>query len=72
MSNWDNENLAPFIEIRKALMAIGDKALENLDQEDEQLWFDTLVLLHSVKSDIASIFTQYSNLIATKLVVPKN
>lgn len=67
MSDWSNENLKPFVEIREALMAIGDKALENLDQDDEQLWFDTLVLLHAVKTDISSIFTQYSNLIATKL-----
>ena len=67
MSSWDSENLQPFVELRKALIAIGDKALNNLDENDEQLWFDTLVLLHSIKSDIGNIFTQYSNLIANKL-----
>jgi hypothetical protein len=67
MSSWDSENLQPFVELRKALIAIGDKALNNLDENDEQLWFDTLVLLHSIKSDIGNIFTQYSNLIAKKL-----
>jgi hypothetical protein len=72
MSSWSkdtlaNEHLLPIVELRKALMAIGDKALSNLDQEDEQLWFDTLVLLHAVKGDIGDIFTQYSNLIANKL-----
>jgi len=67
MSNWDNENLQPFVELRKALMAIGDKALNNLNENDEQLWFDTLVLLHAIKSDIGNIFSQYSNLIANKI-----
>ena len=67
MSSWDSENLQPFVELRKALIAIGDKALNNLDENDEQLWFDTLVLPHSIKSDIGNIFTQYSNLIAKKL-----
>ena len=67
MSSWDSENLQPFVELRNALIAIGDKALNNLDENDEQLWFDTLVLLHSIKSDIGNIFTQYSNLIANKL-----
>jgi hypothetical protein len=69
MSSWDSENLQPFVELRKALIAIGDKALNNLDENDEQLWFDTLVLLHSIKSDIGNIFTQYSNLIANKLEI---
>ena len=67
MSSWDSENLQPFVELRKALIAISDKALKNLDENDEQLWFDTLVLLHAIKSDIGNIFTQYSNLIANKL-----
>lgn len=67
MSNWNNENLQPFVELRKALMAIGDKALNNLNENDEQLWFDTLVLLHAIKSDIGNIFSQYSNLIANKI-----
>ena len=26
MSSWDSENLQPFVELRKALIAIGDKA----------------------------------------------
>lgn len=72
MSSWSketlaNEHLLPIVELRKALMAISDKALSNLNQEDEQIWFDTLVLLHAVKGDISYLFTQYSNLIAEKL-----
>ena len=48
-------------------MAVEESALQNLETDDEQLWYDTLVLLHSIKGDIASMFTQYSNLFADKL-----
>ena len=61
------DRLKPFIEFRKALMAVEESALKNLETDDEQLWYDTLVLLHSIKGDVASMFAQYSNLIANKL-----
>lgn len=48
-------------------MAVEESALQNLETDDEQLWYDTLVLLHSIKGDVASMFTQYSNLFANKL-----
>lgn len=61
------DRLKPFLEFRKALMAVEESALQNLETDDEQLWYDTLVLLHSIKGDVASIFTQYSNLFANKI-----
>lgn len=61
------DRLKPFLEFRKALMAIEESALQNLETDDEQLWYDTLVLLHSIKGDVASMFTQYSNLFANKI-----
>ena len=50
-------------------MAVEESALQNLETDDEQLWYDTLVLLHSIKGDIASMFTQYSNLFANKIEI---
>lgn len=61
------DRLKPFIDFRRALLAVEKSALQNLETDDEQLWYDTLVLLHSIKNDIASMFTQYSNLFANKL-----
>ena len=63
------DRLKPFLEFRKALMAVEERALQNLETDDEQLWYDTLVLLHSIKGDIASMFTQYSNLFANKIEI---
>jgi hypothetical protein len=63
----DVERLKPFVEFRKALLAVEESALQNLESDDEQLWYDTLVLLHSIKSDISSMFTQYSTLFARKI-----
>ena len=63
------DRLKPFLEFGKALMAVEESALQNLETDDEQLWYDTLVLLHSIKGDIASMFTQYSNLFANKLEI---
>jgi hypothetical protein len=61
------DRLKPFLEFRKALIAVEESALQNLETDDEQLWYDTLVLLHSIKGDVASMFTQYSNLLANKI-----
>lgn len=61
------DRLKPFLEFRRALMAIETSALQNLETEDEQLWYDTLVLLHSIKGDVASMFSQYTNLFANKI-----
>ena len=67
-NSWNSsERLASLTEFRKAIIAISDKALENLEQDDEQLWCDTLVLLHAIKGDISSVFTQYSNLLSDKI-----
>ena len=46
---------------------MSNKSLENLEQDDEQIWYDTLILLHAIKGDIASLFSQYSNLFAEKI-----
>lgn len=61
------DKLKPFLEFRRALMAVEESALQNLNEDDEQLWYDTLVLLHSIKSDVASVFSQFSNLFAEKI-----
>jgi hypothetical protein len=63
----ESKDLLELTEFRKAMIAVGDKALQNLEQDDEQLWCDTLVLLHAIKGDISSIFTQFSNLFAEKI-----
>ena len=63
----ESKDLLELTEFRKAMIAVGDKALQNLEQDDEQLWCDTLVLLHAIKGDISAIFTQFSNLFAEKI-----
>lgn len=61
------DKLKPFLDFRRALMELEESALQNLQTDDEQLWYDTLVLLHTIKGDVASMFSQYSNLFADKL-----
>lgn len=72
MSGWDkealaNEGLAPIVNLRNALSVLEKIAFGNLDKQDEQLWLDTLVLLHALKSDIGYIFSEYSTKFASKL-----
>lgn len=70
MSNpeWENsERLKPLLDFRKAIMEIDALCLANLESENEQDLFDTLVLLHAIKSDIGVIFSQYSALFADKV-----
>ena len=70
MSNpeWENsERLKPLLDFRKAIMEIDALCLANLESENEQDLFDTLVLLHSIKADIGVIFSQYSALFADKI-----
>jgi hypothetical protein len=66
-NKWENPALQSLVEFRKTFIELDNKALSNLDLEDEQVWYDTLVLLHAIKSDIGSLFTQYSNLFAEKI-----
>lgn len=63
----NTDRLKPFLDFRRALMQLEESALQNLQTDDEQLWYDTLVLLHTIKGDVASMFSQYSNLFANKL-----
>jgi hypothetical protein len=66
-NKWENPALQSLVEFRKTFIELDNKALSNLDLDDEQVWYDTLVLLHAIKSDIGSLFTQYSNLFAEKI-----
>jgi hypothetical protein len=41
-NSWNkSERLVALTEFRKSMIAISDMALENLEQDDEQLWCDT-------------------------------
>lgn len=69
-NEWNkSENLKSLVELRKAIIGVSDKALQNLKEDDEQLWYDTLVLLHAIKGDIASVFSQFSLLLSDKITI---